>query len=618
MTQPSNSTVIENIPTDNFYYLYDVNTVLDTYNQSQWQGLGGPKYNITYKYIDANVINTITQVLDTKGKIADNPNATSIFTDFPTLNNPLVSKGDITIGNSETNIYITFIDEYAGYENAVGYYFYYTDNNSNKQLLDTNDHGQDGYYTPTIIFPNVSNIGKSDGNNNDHGQLKTGDTRQLKGNNPNGTFQNISIGFFLIPNGWGGILNGVVYDDKEVLHTTPEYNSNYVDGWVNNDDNGIQSILLDIDDHYILGWEDIIRPNNEYHEDMNNVLFLISFDPSTTLSNAIATSVIELNSLHILHRAGERIKINESDIPNISDFNKKYKIRRELTFSNTQERDALFYTLNNILFNFPTTITKVDSTKILIIHEISKTDIDNNLIDNCIILEILIKTNNLDNAEIIIDGKKRYQFLIDYQHQYVNNIHITNQSVVVVEIDIITDNELNLIVNNNVTPEKIVEDVMLWGDPHLKTYFGETVKLDNVEGIYNFLSNDNIKIHVEIWKPFRDSQNHILTDQTFIKTIYIYINDNKCTIDMDTLDIVNNISELSSTDNYKKNMSVYDNITETVECKSVKIDDIIELELILCPKYEDVRNFMKVTNINTMQLYNATGMLIRKNDIKLV
>lgn len=88
------------------------------------------------------------------------------------------------------------------------------DEKGNRRILCNSDDNQDssqGYYNPTIVFPNASQ---------GWNLLTKGETRTLYGND-GGLFKNIRIGFFLIPNGFK---TGAITLPASIIHTTHSFN----------------------------------------------------------------------------------------------------------------------------------------------------------------------------------------------------------------------------------------------------------------------------------------------------------------------------------------------------------------------------------------------------------
>lgn len=268
MDKPIGSTIINNLANydfNNYKFLIDVSDnkpVVSSWNRHYFNHIGKPIYNI-------NNINTDPQIL------------IDFYNEFPNWSttrkssyyNELLNKNyetDIEIGHTETKIDFTFLDEGAGYKNTIGYYFFFKDTHGNKHLL-TSDNSSQFYYEPTIIFPNCSK------NNNNNQYLINGDTRQLKGNLPNGKFKNINIGFFIVPNGWNPHF-GVKKNNSYVIHSSSEFNRYYHNHYQNIDDyrNGIHTILFSHSNKnkYIICMEDIERPRGD--KDFNDVVFQVT------------------------------------------------------------------------------------------------------------------------------------------------------------------------------------------------------------------------------------------------------------------------------------------------------------------------------------------------------
>jgi hypothetical protein len=144
----------------------------------------------------------------------------------------------------ESEVYVTFISEGAGYENTFGWYIYdSTAVPSGPSKVDLN-----------VLFPTVSDR-----------ILKQGDMLQIgSGTFPAGTV----IGFFLIIKGWE---NGSVHFDRETFYT--DY------AW---DPNGEQQHILykqkDLGD-LVLAFEDQ-NTSNASDNDFNDIIFTVTDNKS--------------------------------------------------------------------------------------------------------------------------------------------------------------------------------------------------------------------------------------------------------------------------------------------------------------------------------------------------
>lgn len=147
----------------------------------------------------------------------------------------------------ESEVYLTFVAEGAGWKNSLGYYTY-NQNNPPTSVDQLEKH---------ILFPNVSEV-------NEGGGLNSGDMVQL-GNKkfPAGTV----IGFYLISQGWN---NGLVTDGRYTHYTNIEFNPGnhqqhtlFLEGQCND---------------IVMTFEDIDYSDNlSYNDhDFNDLIFVIS------------------------------------------------------------------------------------------------------------------------------------------------------------------------------------------------------------------------------------------------------------------------------------------------------------------------------------------------------
>jgi hypothetical protein len=160
--------------------------------------------------------------------------------------------------SEETELYLTFIDEGAGYKNVLGYYTYQEGNipTSEDQL------------NKIVIFPNASAQGSGGG-------LIRGNTMRLLGTFEPGTV----ISFFVIANGWR---NGQITDGYYTQHTDIDFNLS-----------GRQQSIIFFDNtcnSTVIAFEDITVPNGD--NDFNDAIFEIT----SSNPNALATDTfVQIN-----------------------------------------------------------------------------------------------------------------------------------------------------------------------------------------------------------------------------------------------------------------------------------------------------------------------------------
>jgi len=144
----------------------------------------------------------------------------------------------------ETPVYVTFIDEKAGWKNTFGYYTYHEDNPPESvDDIDTN-----------IVFPNVSKEGEGGG-------LKFGDQVQLGDDPfPEGTV----IGFYLVAQGYK---NGETVEGKYTHYTNKTFNENQAQ----------QSTLFlsSSCNDLVLTFEDIKVGTSRCDHDFNDIIFTV-------------------------------------------------------------------------------------------------------------------------------------------------------------------------------------------------------------------------------------------------------------------------------------------------------------------------------------------------------
>ena len=144
----------------------------------------------------------------------------------------------------ETPVYVSFIDEGAGWRNTFGYYAYPSDNPP-QSIEDLEKH---------IVFPNVSKVGEGGG-------LDFGDRVQLgDGSFPAGTV----IGFYLVAQGWK---NGLTVDGVYTQYTDRQFNI----------DQAQQSTLFVSSscDDIVLTFEDITVNSPSCDHDYNDIILTI-------------------------------------------------------------------------------------------------------------------------------------------------------------------------------------------------------------------------------------------------------------------------------------------------------------------------------------------------------
>lgn len=656
MSAPTGAQAIAGIDTSNFYYLYDENEVRNVYNKNEWLGIGGPKFNVTTSTaLSEEMVYTALQAVPDKGRVIDNPTATSIFADYPALLSEATSKGDLVFDSTPRDLYVSFLEDRAGYTNAFGYYFYYVDGNGTKHLLESTDNSEyptystsGNYYNATLVFPNASEIGKSEAfaedKKQDHGQLKCADTRHLKGNLPDGRFADVRVGFFLVPDGYANVRDGVVFQpSKPLLHTTEHFNPNYD---AESSGSGVQSILVSLNGTsgvHVLGFEDLERPNTEYHADMGDVIFALYSDPPLA-STGISQSLVPVPvSVLKQHRCGARLTFSESDLPNVNDTAYNYKVVHEITMANAVEATKLRDTLSKLIFKFPVVVTR-NGTVVTVEITVTGAELQNYRSNNQVVIDYFKKTDNLD-AIVVLDEEQRtrFQVLIDYQHQYVNSPDLVSQNMYLKQIDP-EDAEIDLVTENSVQVSRLVDNAMLWGDPHIQPLFGDAFTMIDDKGSFTMFDDGQLLLsaYFDCVPEYTEHEYEILRTATFVRNATLMFCEKQVSLFLDmtaaeppsTITVVDEKNYNGSVravplplerDGFvvSRPFKVMERIYSThltpgwcIHCRVLdeKHVDEITFRFLFFPEDETLRNMVTIANVSSNRQRNASGLLVKKED----
>lgn len=146
----------------------------------------------------------------------------------------------------ETEVFLKFVWEGAGWKNTLGYYSYPADNPP-ASFEELEKH---------VLFPNTSMVGSGGG-------LEPGDMVQL-GTEPFPA--NTVIGFYLVAKGWG---NGEMVDGSYTHYTDIQFNPENKQQHVLFIENGCQDLVLGFEDIRLFGGD----------KDFNDVLFVLKDNP---------------------------------------------------------------------------------------------------------------------------------------------------------------------------------------------------------------------------------------------------------------------------------------------------------------------------------------------------
>ena len=164
--------------------------------------------------------------------------------------------GDGIGPNDTVTATVTFLNEGAGYRNTLGYFIFDTE---------TPPQTKEDVAAHVVIFPNTSKA--------PDGDLAEGDTMDLNINLQPGQ----SLGFFVIPNGWGwgnGSYNNITSFGS---WNTPFYSLINLNPEDTSENRHHNVIFLDVENEFlVVGFEDLYRPHGD--NDFNDLLFTVKLN----------------------------------------------------------------------------------------------------------------------------------------------------------------------------------------------------------------------------------------------------------------------------------------------------------------------------------------------------
>lgn len=533
MSLPNGSKLLNSIDHNNYNYLtHDVNgdpTFMYSWDNSYFSSKGKPLNNLTVEELGEQMLVDVREMLPERSNIT-----TTIFEDYPDLlsaSPPIDHSLHIT---EETDVWVTFIDEGAGYKNAFGYYLWIDDNGSKVILQNddvTNSNGSLGNYNPLIIFPNGSlGIG---GSLRTGGHLVPGHRRKLIGNLPNGKFDNVNVGFFLVPNGWGGTTTGVRYNNKAILYSDKEFNTG-------TGDNNVQAVCFEYKEHKLLAFEDIKRPGGD--SDFNDMVLYVETNPAVDGNFVVSKQGLITSSslkkdffgLFVTDSAGM-----------ITGSNKLFKFTREMEFSSLTKRDEHKFVMGNLNHELVPLTENVNNDTVKYEYIFTSAQAAAAIIDNLMKLYVFKKEPNEEDETIIITGQTGiyepyndqtvYQQMVSLQHleinELVSEIHTLEE---------ITDSEnpINLKTESNATVDNVYGNLLAWGDPHIETIFGTTQTIAH-EGVFELFNDKHVVVNTECWRHplYANHPNPDFREGTFMKFISLIYGGKSIIVNMDNLSV---------------------------------------------------------------------------------
>lgn len=485
----------------------------------KWDKTGNPEYITGYDAIDPELIKRIrTSLPEQKPVPIYNPH-------YLNNNNRNVIIRTDNPDFAGADIWITFIDEGAGYKNAVGYYVYDL---------------QDGYDTPvydgipltyetllayekkganilnkTIVFPNASLPGSG-------GNLKPGSTVRLVYDikNPDKKFpNNVGVGFFLVPNGWNASKLAVIPTLASV-HSDTLFNEKGLTQTV------LFADLMKYDEQtgsMILGFEDIMRTMRS-DEDFNDCIIKITYTPNyivNTIDSLILSNVDEVKEDKLIaDKTGLYFQFTASSLKKLMGTKDNYfNCEHKIMIKDDVMRKYLFAIFENILWTHETKLY-IEDVYICVHFVINKEDLK----------QYIYWMRSIDNKtqESIHDPEIRN--IVYFQNDYIfNNLKIVNQEFIKIndESDTITYVAYNgqPDTSNMITPNAM-------GDPHITTIYKHKYKLPNDEKVYQFYNDNELIINCKISKHPQNIDHSIYKDLTFMQYLSVSLNNDHIVFDM--------------------------------------------------------------------------------------
>ncbi|MFK8058774.1 MAG: DUF4114 domain-containing protein [Polaribacter sp.] len=180
--------------------------------------------------------------------------------------------------SKDADVWVTFVDEGAGYRNVLGFYTY--------NLNDTN-RSKPTNEEITIIFPNVSALGSGGG-------LQVGDKVKI------GSFKaGTGIGWVLLANAWSSSAQRAGYGLWQ-LFSNPDYNPE------KDEDLRYHNVLLTDpeNERIILGFEDIRRDYRSCDQDFNDAIFYVTANPYEAINTSNYADITESNDVTSAYDGG--------------------------------------------------------------------------------------------------------------------------------------------------------------------------------------------------------------------------------------------------------------------------------------------------------------------------
>lgn len=604
------------------------------YYLGTWDSSGKPNYLETSEFIDPDFVRRVRETL---------PNGQPVTTYNPHyLTN--TQPRNIIIKTSEpefdgADIYVTFIDEGAGYRNVFGYYVYDLNDNyivptkfvndawtpmtyADRNALDGNGKS---ILKKTIVFPNASLVGSG-------GLLQPGHRVKLLYDpaNPSLKFpNNTGVGFFLIPNGWNG---STVYNANERV-----YSDNFFNNSVTSQDyiqtiifyDGINSTMNM--GELVLGFEDIMRPAGD--RDFNDLVVKISYTPSYAYDTSnilfLSNGTPINDSRLVADKTGLYFNIPSSTVSSLlgqslTNFKLQHKIKcysHDHCNKLKQIYDALDLENEGIVEFGDDIDENSDPVSIKVTCKIPKNNIKTY---NYFVLSIKNKTQ-------ISPLDPNIRNIVSYQDYYVNSgSYILDEIIDLCDYD---NPAAPSLITKNAKPTLFDNELpYAMGDPHITTISGKHYMIPNTTDTYTLFNDGNLNIRSKLDFYPENKNSRLLKNLTFMRYVNIKLEDKEEEFIIDMFEPntfydknLHKLEQLPSgyrlltpdeytfkfPDRINKFMHTYKNIVPHFQYIETNIPSLgtVTFEMIYAPQMRDYINSFGIVT-NNILFSNAKGALI--------
>lgn len=496
----------------------------------EWDNQGVPKYLAEPDDIDPEIIQRVQLALPEYQPINQ-----SYLDNTKTRN--LIIKADPNNYNG-TDVYMTFVDEGAGYLNTIGYYVYDLNDDYTIPTKLVNDKWvpmtfEDGKTMKKyIVFPNFSMNGTG---NKSGGNMKPGYRVKLLYNpsKPEEKFpNNIGIGFFLIPNGWNNSTKKIQYVN-ETIYSDIIFNRNQ----------SVQTVLLndninltETSGQYIIGFEDIARPSGD--SDFNDAVIKITYESSTKIDTNDLNLIPlvgpkEIKDINIaFDKSGCFLQLPQTALDTLFPFGvDKFRIYHKIKSDNAKFNKIIYDIFKKLVLendgyiddNNPNDDIDGEGNKIsfTVVYKVPKNKLN----------KYIYLMKSINNRWQISDYDPNYTNIVQYQNFYIN--HSKNNNIVETLV-ICNDIDIEVIYFYKI----IIPDIsslctpLALGDPHITTIKKYKYELPNITKNYVVYDDKNLYVSCKIDNYPNNNGYKEYEDLTFFKLIYVKYEDKEFYIDM--------------------------------------------------------------------------------------